>query len=125
MQRSNQKALHHLQQDLFPLKRVLRRSLQMADKSESGALEDDEFVLFYKMLTQREEVLAVFRDFSTDGQTLSVRELEEFLQEGQLVQDDTQQHAIELIQRCEPSEAGTPIQKTYLSYLTRFCPWHR
>ncbi|XP_053472865.1 1-phosphatidylinositol 4,5-bisphosphate phosphodiesterase delta-4 isoform X3 [Ictalurus furcatus] len=86
------------------------RLFTMADKSESGALEDDEFVLFYKMLTQREEVLAVFRDFSTDGQTLSVRELEEFLQEGQLVQDDTQQHAIELIQRCEPSEAAKQRQ---------------
>lgn len=79
----------------------------MADKSESGTLEDDEFVLFYKMLTQREEVLTTFRGFSTDGQTLSVQELEEFLQERQLERDNTQQHAIELIQRYEPSEAGT------------------
>lgn len=85
----------------------------MADKSESGTLEDDEFVLFYKMLTQREEVLAIFRDFSTDGQTLSVREMERFLQEGQLEQDDTQRHAIELIQRYEPSEAGTLQRPLY------------
>lgn len=82
----------------------------MADKSESGALENDEFVLFYKMLTQREEVLTIFQDFSTDGQTLSVQELEEFLQDGQLEQDDTQRHAIELIQRYEPSEAGMQIK---------------
>ncbi|KAG7315368.1 hypothetical protein KOW79_021456 [Hemibagrus wyckioides] len=86
------------------------RLFTMADKSESGTLEDDEFVLFYKMLTQREEVLAIFRDFSTDGQTLSVRELEKFLQEGQLEQDDTQQHAFELIQRYEPSEAAKQRQ---------------
>ncbi|KAB5526210.1 hypothetical protein PHYPO_G00149060 [Pangasianodon hypophthalmus] len=86
------------------------RLFTMADKSESGTLEDDEFVLFYKMLTQREEVLAIFRDFSTDGQTLSVRELEEFLQEGQLEQDETQRHAIELIQRYEPSEAAKQRQ---------------
>lgn len=95
----------------------------MADKSESGTLEDDEFVLFYKMLTQREEVLTIFRDFSTDGQTLSVRELEEFLQEGQLEQDNTQQHAIELIQRYEPSEAGTLIQKHPIIHLFSAC-WY-
>lgn len=93
----------------------------MADKSESGTLEDDEFVLFYKMLTQREEVLTIFRDFSTDGQTLSVRELEEFLQEGQLEQDDTQPHAIELIQRHEPSEAGTWIQRHPIVYSFSAC----
>lgn len=89
----------------------------MADKSESGTLEDDEFVLFYKMLTQREEVLTIFREFSTDGQTLSVRELEEFLQEGQLEQDEAQRHAIELIQRYEPSEAGTPLENCAVIYV--------
>lgn len=93
----------------------------MADKSESGTLEDDEFVLFYKMLTQREEVLAIFRDFSTDGQTLSVQELEEFLQDGQLEQDNTQRHAIELIQSYEPSDTGTLIQKHLIVYLFSTC----
>lgn len=90
----------------------------MADKSESGALEDDEFVLFYKMLTQREEVLTIFQDFSTDGQTLTVQELEEFLQEGQLEQDVTQRHSIELIQRYEPSEAGMRIKNCSLDFDT-------
>ncbi|XP_062845640.1 1-phosphatidylinositol 4,5-bisphosphate phosphodiesterase delta-4 [Trichomycterus rosablanca] len=80
------------------------RLFTMADKSESGTLEDDEFVLFYKMLTQREEVLKIFQDFSSDGQTLSLQELEEFLQKAQLEQHNTHQHAMKLIEHYEPSE---------------------
>ena len=79
----------------------------MADNSQSGTLEDDEFVLFYKMLTQREEVLRIFQSYSSDGQTLSLRDLEEFLRAGQLEQERVQEHAAELIQHYEPSDAGT------------------
>ncbi|KAF5891600.1 1-phosphatidylinositol 4,5-bisphosphate phosphodiesterase delta-4-like, partial [Clarias magur] len=96
------------------------RLFTMADKSESGTLEDDEFVLFYKMLTQREEVLTIFRDFSTDGQTLSVKELEEFLQEGQLEQGDTRRHAVRLIQRYEPSEAAKQREAMTIDGLLMF-----
>uniref|UniRef100_A0A8D0ABA0 Phosphoinositide phospholipase C n=1 Tax=Sander lucioperca TaxID=283035 RepID=A0A8D0ABA0_SANLU len=79
---------------------------QMADRSQSGTLEDDEFVLFYKMLTQREDVLRVFQQFSLDGQTLSQSDLEDFLRDGQLEGDNVQQHAETLIQRYEPSDTA-------------------
>lgn len=81
----------------------------MADRSQSGTLEDDEFVLFYKMLTQREDVLRVFQEFSADGQKLSLADLEDFLKEEQLEGDHTQQHAKQLIERYEPSDTGTHI----------------
>ncbi|KAG7215689.1 hypothetical protein INR49_022044, partial [Caranx melampygus] len=82
------------------------RLFTMADKSQSGTLEDDEFVLFYKMLTQREDVLRVFQEFSADGQKLSLSDLEDFLKEEQLEGGDTQQHAKQLIERYEPSDTA-------------------
>ncbi|KAF6726551.1 1-phosphatidylinositol 4,5-bisphosphate phosphodiesterase delta-4 [Oryzias melastigma] len=82
------------------------RLFTLADKSCTGSLEDDEFVLFYKMLTQREDVLAVFQEFSSDGQTLSQRDLEDFLREEQLEGDNVQQHAMHLIEQYEPSETA-------------------
>lgn len=78
----------------------------MADKSQSGTLEDDEFVLFYKMLTQREDLLKVFQDYSADGQKLSQSDLEDFLKEEQLEEDDFQQKAKQLIEHYEPSDTG-------------------
>ncbi|XP_068165237.1 1-phosphatidylinositol 4,5-bisphosphate phosphodiesterase delta-4 isoform X1 [Antennarius striatus] len=77
-----------------------------ADKSQSGTLEDDEFVLFYKMLTQRDDVLKVFQEYSLDGQKLSQSDLEDFLREEQLEGGDIQQHAKTLIERYEPSETA-------------------
>uniref|UniRef100_A0AAX7V6X9 Phosphoinositide phospholipase C n=1 Tax=Astatotilapia calliptera TaxID=8154 RepID=A0AAX7V6X9_ASTCA len=77
---------------------------QMADKSQSGTLENDEFVLFYKMLTQREDVLKVFQEYSVDGQKLSQSNLEDFLREEQLEGDDIQLHAKQLIECYEPSD---------------------
>lgn len=94
---------------------------QMADKSQSGTLEDDEFVLFYKMLTQREDVLRIFQEYSVDGQKLSMRDLEDFLREEQLEGGDIQQHAKQLIERYEPSDTGTWTMKNIL-YLGQLCP---
>ncbi|XP_068446450.1 1-phosphatidylinositol 4,5-bisphosphate phosphodiesterase delta-4 isoform X1 [Clinocottus analis] len=82
------------------------RLFTMADKSQSGTLEDDEFVLFYKMLTQREDVLRVFQEYSDDGQKLSQSDLEDFLREEQLDGMDIQQHAKQLIERYEPSDTA-------------------
>uniref|UniRef100_A0A8C7KUN6 Phosphoinositide phospholipase C n=1 Tax=Oncorhynchus kisutch TaxID=8019 RepID=A0A8C7KUN6_ONCKI len=99
------------------------RLFMTADKSQTGTLEDDEFVLFYKMLTQREDVLRVFQDYSGDGQKLSLRDLEEFLRDEQLEEvDGVQQLAMELIQRYEPSDTGTKMLKAmsidgFLMYL--------
>ncbi|KAJ8003621.1 hypothetical protein DPEC_G00150240 [Dallia pectoralis] len=83
------------------------RLFMMADKSQTGSLEDDEFVLFYKMLTQREDVLRVFQEYSGDGQKLSLGDLEEFLREEQLEEvDEVQQLAMEIIERYEPSDTA-------------------
>ncbi|KAG7263448.1 hypothetical protein CRUP_005315, partial [Coryphaenoides rupestris] len=76
----------------------------MADKSESSSLEIDEFVLFYKMLTQRDEVWKLFQDYSNDGDLLSAGELESILCVEQHEGDACSQHAQELIARYEPSE---------------------
>lgn len=90
----------------------------MADKSQSGTLEDDEFVLFYKMLTKREDVLRVFQEYSVDGQKLSQSDLEDFLREEQLEEDDIQQHTKQLIEHYEPSDTGIWTIKNVL-YLPR------
>ncbi|NXQ99796.1 PLCD4 phosphodiesterase, partial [Sagittarius serpentarius] len=82
------------------------RLFQAADKSESGTLEGEEFVLFYKTLTQREEVLSLFRDFSEDGKKLTLLELVDFLQQEQLEDEGTEELAMELIDKYEPSETA-------------------
>ncbi|KFQ75250.1 1-phosphatidylinositol 4,5-bisphosphate phosphodiesterase delta-4, partial [Phaethon lepturus] len=82
------------------------RLFQAADKSESGTLEGEEFVLFYKTLTQREEVLSLFQDFSEDGKKLTLLELVDFLQQEQLEDEGTEELAMELIDKYEPSETA-------------------
>uniref|UniRef100_A0A8B9PW13 Phosphoinositide phospholipase C n=1 Tax=Apteryx owenii TaxID=8824 RepID=A0A8B9PW13_APTOW len=82
------------------------RLFQAADKSESGTLEGEEFVLFYKALTQREEVLSLFQDFSEDGKKLTLLELVDFLQQEQLESEGTEELAMELIDKYEPSETA-------------------
>ncbi|MEQ2241932.1 1-phosphatidylinositol 4,5-bisphosphate phosphodiesterase delta-4 [Ilyodon furcidens] len=82
------------------------RLFTMADKSQTGALEGDEFVLFYKMLTQREDILKIFQEFSSDGQKLSQTNLEEFLREEQLEGGDIHHRAQELIECYEPSDTA-------------------
>ncbi|XP_033870005.1 1-phosphatidylinositol 4,5-bisphosphate phosphodiesterase delta-4 [Acipenser ruthenus] len=95
---------------------------QMADKSQSGTLEDDEFVLFYKMLTQREDVLRLFQEFSGDGQKLSLLELVEFVREEQLQCEQSRQHALLLIDRYEPSDTAKKLHAMtidgFLMYLS-------
>ncbi|TMS06742.1 1-phosphatidylinositol 4,5-bisphosphate phosphodiesterase delta-4 [Larimichthys crocea] len=78
----------------------------MADKSESGSLEIEEFVQFYKMLTQRDEIWKVFQDYSGDGEKLMLEELENFLTIAQQEGEQSAQHAPELIERYEPSETA-------------------
>ncbi|KAM6955608.1 1-phosphatidylinositol 4,5-bisphosphate phosphodiesterase delta-4-like [Lycodopsis pacificus] len=78
----------------------------MADKSESGSLEIEQFVHFYRMLTQRDEVWKVFQDYSGDGEKLMLDELENFLSIEQQEGERSSQHAQELIDRHEPSESA-------------------
>ncbi|XP_070999721.1 1-phosphatidylinositol 4,5-bisphosphate phosphodiesterase delta-4-like [Oncorhynchus clarkii lewisi] len=80
------------------------RLFTMADNSESGCLENEEFVQFYKMLTEREDVWRVFQDYSRDGQILTLAELEDFLKQKQQEGERSLEHAQELIDRYEPSE---------------------
>uniref|UniRef100_A0A8C6TGP2 Phosphoinositide phospholipase C n=1 Tax=Neogobius melanostomus TaxID=47308 RepID=A0A8C6TGP2_9GOBI len=75
----------------------------MADKLNSGVLDREQFVHFYKLLTQRDEVWKVFQDFSADGERLLVDELENFLQ---IEQGEREGRAQELIELYEPSEAA-------------------
>ncbi|NXL98873.1 PLCD4 phosphodiesterase, partial [Tyrannus savana] len=82
------------------------RLFQDADKSESGTLEGEEFVLFYKALTQREEVLSLFQEFSEDGKKLTLLELVDFLRQEQLEDEGTEEMAMELIDKYEPSETA-------------------
>ncbi|NXU18052.1 PLCD4 phosphodiesterase, partial [Pardalotus punctatus] len=82
------------------------RLFQDADKSESGTLEGEEFVLFYKALTQREEVLSLFQEFSEDGKKLTLLELVDFLRQEQLEDEGTEELAMELIDKYEPSETA-------------------
>ncbi|XP_007287888.3 1-phosphatidylinositol 4,5-bisphosphate phosphodiesterase delta-4 [Astyanax mexicanus] len=95
---------------------------KMADKTQTGLLESEEFVQFYKMLTQRMDVLELFQDYSSDGQTLSHCDLEEFLREEQLEGDRSHDYALELIKRYEPSDtakANTTMSiDGFLMYLT-------
>uniref|UniRef100_A0A8C1IZE8 Phosphoinositide phospholipase C n=1 Tax=Cyprinus carpio TaxID=7962 RepID=A0A8C1IZE8_CYPCA len=98
------------------------RLFTTADKSQSGTLEDDEFVLFYKMLTQREDVLRVFQEYSGDGQKLTLQDLKDFLREEQLREDGVQQYALKLTERYEPSDTARMLQVMtfdgFLMYLT-------
>uniref|UniRef100_A0A1A7YRZ6 Phosphoinositide phospholipase C n=1 Tax=Iconisemion striatum TaxID=60296 RepID=A0A1A7YRZ6_9TELE len=82
------------------------RLFTMADKSESGFLEIEQFVHFYKILTQRDEVWKVFQDYSGDGETLTLEELESFLRLEQQEAEQSSHHATELIHRYEPSESA-------------------
>ncbi|XP_073701389.1 1-phosphatidylinositol 4,5-bisphosphate phosphodiesterase delta-4 [Garra rufa] len=94
----------------------------MADKSKSGTLEDQEFVEFYKMLTERTEVLDLFQDYSSDGQSLSQCDLEEFLREEQLEGEGSYEHALQLIEHYEPSDTARMNHSMsidgFLMYLT-------
>ena len=78
----------------------------MADKSESGALEIEQFVHFYKILTQRDEIWKVFQDYSGDGEMLKLEELVNFLKSQQQEGEQSAQHAQGLIDRYEPSQTG-------------------
>ncbi|XP_032134105.1 1-phosphatidylinositol 4,5-bisphosphate phosphodiesterase delta-4 isoform X5 [Sapajus apella] len=79
---------------------------QEADTSQSGTLEGEEFVQFYKALTKRAEVQELFESFSADGQKLTLLEFLDFLREEQKERGCTSDLALELIDRYEPSDSG-------------------
>uniref|UniRef100_A0A8C1RH59 Phosphoinositide phospholipase C n=1 Tax=Cyprinus carpio TaxID=7962 RepID=A0A8C1RH59_CYPCA len=87
-------------------KKLLKMMNVDMNEEHSGTLEDQEFVEFYKMLTERTEVLDLFQDYSSDGQSLSQCDLEEFLREEQLEGEGSYEHALQLIDRYEPSDTA-------------------
>uniref|UniRef100_UPI00398EFF12 1-phosphatidylinositol 4,5-bisphosphate phosphodiesterase delta-4-like n=1 Tax=Pristiophorus japonicus TaxID=55135 RepID=UPI00398EFF12 len=83
------------------------RLFKMADKSQSGTLEGDEFVLFYKALTHRDDIHRLFDEFSKDRKKLTLLEFVDFLKHEQLEQvENIEEFAMELIARYEPSETA-------------------
>lgn len=90
-------------------KHVLCLFPQMADKSKSGSLEIEQFVHFYKILTQRDEVWKVFQDYSGDGERLMLEELQNFLRTEQYEGEQSVEHAQKLIDCYEPSETGEEV----------------
>lgn len=82
----------------------------MSDMNQTGMLDAEEFVHFYKMLTQRKEILELFQEYSSNGQALSHCDLEEFLREEMLEDERSHEHALELIRQYEPSDTGTDKQ---------------
>uniref|UniRef100_A0A8C0BW57 Phosphoinositide phospholipase C n=1 Tax=Buteo japonicus TaxID=224669 RepID=A0A8C0BW57_9AVES len=88
------------------VQRLLKMMNIDMNEDHSGTLEGEEFVLFYKTLTQREEVLSLFQDFSEDGKKLTLLELVDFLRQEQLEDEGTEELAMELIDKYEPSETA-------------------
>ncbi|XP_032880827.1 1-phosphatidylinositol 4,5-bisphosphate phosphodiesterase delta-4 [Amblyraja radiata] len=83
------------------------RLFKMADKSQSSTLEGEEFVLFYKALTKRDDVQELFTHLSADGETLTLEEFAGFLQSEQgEPREEAETNAKDLITRYEPSETA-------------------
>ncbi|XP_055521407.1 LOW QUALITY PROTEIN: 1-phosphatidylinositol 4,5-bisphosphate phosphodiesterase delta-4-like, partial [Leucoraja erinacea] len=83
------------------------RLFKMADKSQSSTLEGEEFVLFYKALTKRDDVQELFTQLSADGETLTLEEFAGFLQSEQgEPREEAETNAKDLITRYEPSETA-------------------
>ncbi|KAM6986783.1 1-phosphatidylinositol 4,5-bisphosphate phosphodiesterase delta-4-like [Aplochiton taeniatus] len=85
------------------------RLFNRADESDTGSLDSEEFVQFYKMLTKREDVWTVFQDYSRDGEKLTASELQDFLLQEQRETKSSRQRAQELIDLYELSEAAKKL----------------
>ncbi|XP_048455238.1 1-phosphatidylinositol 4,5-bisphosphate phosphodiesterase delta-4 [Rhincodon typus] len=99
------------------------RLFKMADRSHSGTLEGDEFVLFYKALTQRDDIHRLFNEFSKDRKKLTLLEFVDFLKYEQLEQvENLETFAMDLIARYEPSETARSLHAMTLDgFLMYLC----
>ncbi|XP_043541625.1 1-phosphatidylinositol 4,5-bisphosphate phosphodiesterase delta-4-like, partial [Chiloscyllium plagiosum] len=99
------------------------RLFKMADRSHSGTLEGDEFVLFYKALTQRDDIRRLFNEFSKDRKKLTLLEFVDFLKYEQLEQvENLETFAMDLIARYEPSETARNLHAMTLDgFLMYLC----
>ncbi|XP_078408839.1 1-phosphatidylinositol 4,5-bisphosphate phosphodiesterase delta-4-like isoform X2 [Cetorhinus maximus] len=99
------------------------RLFKMADKSQSETLEGEEFVLFYKALTQRDDIHRLFNEFSKDRKKLTLLEFVDFLKYEQLEHtENVEKFAMDLIARYEPSETARKLHAMTLDgFLMYLC----
>ncbi|XP_048367317.1 LOW QUALITY PROTEIN: 1-phosphatidylinositol 4,5-bisphosphate phosphodiesterase delta-1 [Sphaerodactylus townsendi] len=81
-----------------------RQIFERCDTSQTDTLEDDEIEVFYKLLTEREEIGGIFSRYSDTEQIMSLDNLVRFLQEEQHEEDAGLEMARSLIERYEPNE---------------------
>lgn len=97
-----------------------KQIFQKCDKSESGALEDDEIEEFYKILTMRDEIDVIFDTYKSSENLLSAEKLQKFLAVEQR-ETMTLEQATSLIDKYEPSEEAKKQQSMtkdgFLMYL--------
>ncbi|EHB00376.1 1-phosphatidylinositol-4,5-bisphosphate phosphodiesterase delta-1 [Heterocephalus glaber] len=83
-----------------------RKIFRECDHSQTDSLEDKEIEVFYKMLTQREEIDYTFAEAAGSGETLSVDQLVTFLKHQQKEEEAGPALALSLIERYEPNETA-------------------
>uniref|UniRef100_G3U5K1 Phosphoinositide phospholipase C n=1 Tax=Loxodonta africana TaxID=9785 RepID=G3U5K1_LOXAF len=87
-----------------------RKIFKECDRSQTDSLEG-EIEVFYKMLTQREEIDRIFAEATGSGEILSVDQLVKFLQHQQREEAAGPALALSLIERYEPSETAKAQQQ--------------
>ncbi|XP_077158993.1 1-phosphatidylinositol 4,5-bisphosphate phosphodiesterase delta-1 isoform X1 [Paroedura picta] len=98
-----------------------RQIFEQCDTSHTDTLEDDEIEDFYKLLTEREEIGALFSRYANAEQVMSLDSLVRFLREEQQEEDAGPEMARSLIERYEPDETirteQAMTQDGFLMYL--------
>uniref|UniRef100_UPI00358E8B70 1-phosphatidylinositol 4,5-bisphosphate phosphodiesterase delta-4-like isoform X2 n=1 Tax=Myxine glutinosa TaxID=7769 RepID=UPI00358E8B70 len=85
----------------------VEKLFQSSDMSNSGILEEEEFVILYKKLTERQDVHKLFRRFlSKDENIMSPQNFERFLHDEQHETSTSVDIASSLMRRYEPSAAA-------------------
>ncbi|CAI9540028.1 unnamed protein product, partial [Staurois parvus] len=110
-----------------------KQIFQQCDKSQTGALEDDEIEEFYKILTMREEIDVIYDTYKSSERLMSAEKLHKLLTVEQR-EAVTLEQAASLIDKYEPSEEAKKQQSLtkdgFLMYLLSddgsvFNPTHR
>ncbi|KAM5157020.1 1-phosphatidylinositol 4,5-bisphosphate phosphodiesterase delta-1 isoform 2-T2 [Mantella aurantiaca] len=86
-----------------------KQIFQQCDRSQTGALEDDEIEEFYKVLTMRDEIDVIFDTYKSSDYLMPAGKLHKFLTEEQR-EAMTLDQAISLIDKYEPSEEAKKQQ---------------
>jgi len=88
---------------------------QKCDQSKCGSLEGKEIEHFYKILTQREEIDVIYKEYAKTDGLMSAADLLNFLLNEQR-EDASLNDALQLIERNELDENGNATGLFY-SYL--------